>query len=817
MMQRSLVRGLALGVVALMMVAGAMAQTTGKYPRWKVMEEFTSATCPPCAAATPEVNHVADLQKRQLVIKIHTPIPIAGDPWYEMNTAQVRDRMNYYQINSAPSSVMGGTTKQNPHPSAGGRTALQNAFDQIPPTSFMQVSVAQDGGDIDVTVKTDRAFSNATLQVMTMTDHVDWPSLGQEISNHNGETSFSYIYMFSYPDANGTPVSMGANETRTWSFNPALGDGKPWDGNQYVIAFVQDNNTGEILQAGFTGSDNTPAAFEWVKGTDVVANLSGIYERVDRAGTNSKDITLTNTGSESATVTLAINNADDLTQAGMSAKLTPSEVTIAAGETATVKLEVTGPANNSVFTQVVPSMSASDGLGRSVPSVFYLVNGARVVNYYGMGDGNISALTALTGLRSTYGADVVYMPYSTDILTNYPMTEFDAAVISFGPYWLNMRFTISDIERMLRAGKGVWIAGQANMYAAFDRYGTNSAFTTSRDFYRNVLGIELNTFEFRITTNSNGQITGINTFPVNGVNGDPIGDGISFTANQYSQSYPFYTQGTDIIRLTNGSRATPAFYYDGVQSRIGVVRVQPEMGGKIVYGSLGMEMIANEANRNQVGQKVLDWLLGSGEAPEIAVSREMIDYGNVAVGSTKDNSFTISNSGSADLEISAVNLAGVDAASFAITQGKPGFGETITLAPGETHNVTVQFAPTADQTSFAAAVEIASNAGGKSVSLRAGATVGVETDVVSETGAISMRLSGQNPIIEQSSIELTATMPVTVTMMDASGRTVATLFNGATAGTELIELNAAKLTSGTYNVVATTGTETAVLTVVVVR
>ena len=102
--------------------------------------------------------------------------------------------------------------------------------------------------------------------------------------------------------------------------------------------------------------------------------------------------------------------------------------------------------------------------------------------------------------------------------------------------------------------------------------------------------------------------------------------------------------------------------------------MQPEIGGKIVYGSLGMETIAQEANRNAVGQKILDWLLGSGEAPEITVSNELLDYGNVAVGSTKDNSFTISNSGSADLEITAVNLAGVDAASFTITEGKPGFG-----------------------------------------------------------------------------------------------------------------------------------------------
>ena len=133
MHSRSIVRTMLFGVLAMILVVGAQAQTTGKYPRWKVMEEFTSATCPPCAAATPEVNAVADLSKRQLVIKIHVPIPVAGDPWYEMNTEQVRQRMQYYSINSAPSSIMGGTSAQNPHPSAGGRTALQNTFNSMPP------------------------------------------------------------------------------------------------------------------------------------------------------------------------------------------------------------------------------------------------------------------------------------------------------------------------------------------------------------------------------------------------------------------------------------------------------------------------------------------------------------------------------------------------------------------------------------------------------------------------------------------------------------------------------------------------------------
>ncbi|MGA0045617.1 MAG: choice-of-anchor D domain-containing protein, partial [Candidatus Kapaibacteriota bacterium] len=283
---------------------------------------------------------------------------------------------------------------------------------------------------------------------------------------------------------------------------------------------------------------------------------------------------------------------------------------------------------------------------------------------------------------------------------------------------------------------------------------------------------------------------------------------------------PFYAVGTDVIRLTNGSPSSSSIYYDNTAGNIGVVRAQTSTGGKIIYGSLGMEAISSEALRTQYAQKSLDWLLGDGggDTPEISTNTNDLNFGTVDVGATKTLSITVTNTGKAELEITGVELGGgADAAYFDIASGRPVAGQTIKVAPNATHQISIEFMPTR-AASHTAAVEIASNAGTKTVALRGVSVVtSVETEVASETGAVALRLVGQNPVVDRTAIELRGTQSTTVTLIDASGRAVGTLFNGTPSGAEMIELTASELVSGTYSIVATTGTESAVLTVVVTR
>ena len=186
-------------------------------------------------------------------------------------------------------------------------------------------------------------------------------------------------------------------------------------------------------------------------------------------------------------------------------------------------------------------------------------------------------------------------------------------------------------------------------------------------------------------------------------------------------------------------------------------------------------------------QRVLDWLLAAdNNGPQISVDNSILNFGDVEVGSDRELGFVITNSGNEDLIISDIQLSGPDAIDFDITDGRISGGD-VTLAPNETHEVKVAFMPGAEKNNITASVVITANAAAAPVRLLGnGTTTSVETEVVSETGSISMKLVGQNPVVNQTAIALTATQQTTVQVVDASGSVVAQLFNGITAGTQNI-------------------------------
>lgn len=112
------------------------------------------------------------------------------------------------------------------------------------------------------------------------------------------------------------------------------------------------------------------------------------------------------------------------------------------------------------------------------------------------------------------------------------------------------------------------------------------------------------------------------------------------------------------------------------------------------------------------------WEFQEATAPEIAVSgngnaitdgdttpsvTDHTDFGTTPEGTTKSRTFTITNSGDADLVISSVALSGTDAAEFTITTNPTG-----TIAPSGTGTLVVR-ADAANVGTFVATVTINSN------------------------------------------------------------------------------------------------------------
>jgi parallel beta-helix repeat protein len=77
------------------------------------------------------------------------------------------------------------------------------------------------------------------------------------------------------------------------------------------------------------------------------------------------------------------------------------------------------------------------------------------------------------------------------------------------------------------------------------------------------------------------------------------------------------------------------------------------------------------------------------QPPDIAVSPSTLSFDTVTVGDSTTANVTVTNTGGATLNVSATEIGGPNASAFTLTDS----GAPFSLAPGESHNVTVQFAP----------------------------------------------------------------------------------------------------------------------------
>ncbi len=141
--------------------------------------------------------------------------------------------------------------------------------------------------------------------------------------------------------------------------------------------------------------------------------------------------------------------------------------------------------------------------------------------------------------------------------------------------------------------------------------------------------------------------------------------------------------------------------------------------------STTLQLNSNDSDENPINVS----LNGTGNTPsDIDVAPNSHNYGGVLVGSNALRTFVVSNTGGADLQVTATSLVGGQAGEFAITAG----GGSFTLASGATRNLEVRFSPTSGG-SKATTLRLTSNDPDESpldVALSGTATTAPEIDVV---------------------------------------------------------------------------------------
>ncbi len=794
--------GLLIGVV------GSSAQNT--YDRLSILEVFTSATCPPCVPAAGMLKDVISPANGVVSARFHLNFPAPNDPFYVDNAVDNGSRQTFYAVNSIPDGYLNGK-KVGLSASAGPNLLAAVKADNAK-KSPCKIDVVHtptaNGGAVKVTVTTNADLKAHKLHVAVVSYLTEIPGLSSRLTNSNGEEEFSDAMNKMLPNAGGTSLSIDASKDQTFEFTYNRKGQETWPaGQQYVIAYIQTNSSREVIQAGTNLIVYQPILT--VDGT--------VWEKIGRKASKTQRMTVKNPTPSPLSVTFSVGNIDALNTAGWTVNLDKEVVEIPANGSVKLNATVTAPDVASFAAiDVVATANVTEGVSKDGKGSFgYLTEGTRVAVWGGISTGGQGQY--LTAAQTSHKADVAFIPATNEILQAFPPTEFDAGVFCVG---FDGRFSIPGVAQiatvMTSQGKGVYVAAPIGLAVATNPQNQQFAgYPEANAWLTETLGLKL----VSTVERNDGRV--FTAFTLSGVPTEVLGQNdkgaaASWKLNSQPQSWPFFCQAQDVFSITGGSKSVSWAFSDAKNTNVVGVRCENSGQGRVVYSSWGVEHINDAAARKVLMQRILDYLMPAGDRPSISLNNTNLSFGSVATGSTKDLSFTITNTGKANLEISAMSLTGADASMFSVTAGGVD-GSNVVIAPNGSRTVTVRFAPTMAK-SASAALSITNNDSQAIVQLRGTATTSsVETDVVSETGAIGMTLVGANPVSSSSAIRLRANGDVRMTVVNTAGREVATLFSGMVNGTEVVNVDASVLASGTYTVVAGNGADRAVMSLVVAR
>lgn len=257
-------------ILALFMLQAT--KTTAQVQKRVLVEHFTQASCPPCAAQNPDFNDMLFANWAKLVtIKYQTSWP-GFDPMNEQNPDEIQSRVDYYGVTGVPNVIMGGTLDAG---TAGQATVgqIDNIHAEMTPVEMdmsHSISADLDSMFIIATIKNVSAEEfnpgNTVAQVSIIEQELIFP----EPPGSTDEADFYNVMRKMLPDVNGTSLdAIAAGDSIVLEFSVALPD-YIYDYSQLgAIGWVQNNSSQEVYQSEISETLGVPAGYG-----DVALDLS---------------------------------------------------------------------------------------------------------------------------------------------------------------------------------------------------------------------------------------------------------------------------------------------------------------------------------------------------------------------------------------------------------------------------------------------------------------------------------------------------------------------------------------------------------------
>jgi hypothetical protein len=237
------------------LAVGANAQTQ----RMVLAEEFTNASCPPCASQNPAFNALLGSNTSKVVsIKYQTNWP-GVDPMNAQTQTDVGPRVTYYGVTGVPYAPLDGSETPVASPNYAGAPAnwtqsiINNAY-AIPAAFSLTVAHTMssdfDSAFVTITVTAAQNFT-ANGNLMLRVGMVEKEIHFSNAPGTNGEMVFENVMRKMYPNSGGTNIggTWTNAQTMSYTFNVAV-PSYVYDKNEIAfVAFIQDDGNKAVQQA----------------------------------------------------------------------------------------------------------------------------------------------------------------------------------------------------------------------------------------------------------------------------------------------------------------------------------------------------------------------------------------------------------------------------------------------------------------------------------------------------------------------------------------------------------------------------------------
>lgn len=221
-----------------------------------LIEDFANVSCDPCVVSNQILHSIEKYtydSKKLVVIKYPTNFPSSSDPFFFETAQNSTTRINLYNILFVPTIYVDGILKPLPQDS----TEIKNKIaERLNETAKFEITVSDsiDGNTVFIKTKV-RAIDITGLDMNEFVLHNVLTETNIEFSSppgSNGETKFYNVMRDMLPNYNGETLN-GLVSEQTIEFNYQTQISSNWSiSNINTVAFIQNKNTKEVLQAGST-------------------------------------------------------------------------------------------------------------------------------------------------------------------------------------------------------------------------------------------------------------------------------------------------------------------------------------------------------------------------------------------------------------------------------------------------------------------------------------------------------------------------------------------------------------------------------------